>query len=122
MPQLLRLYGIPNCDTVKAARRWLDSAQVPYEFHDFKKAGVPPAELDKWMARLGWERLLNKQSSTWRKLDESTRDKSKTSAGAKALMLEQPTLIKRPVVDADGELSLGFDPSSFEMRFNTPLG
>ncbi|MDB5819880.1 MAG: spxA [Rhizobacter sp.] len=119
MVQTLRLYGIPNCDTVKKARAWLAESKVPYEFHDFHKKGVPEAELDRWMARLGWERLLNKQSSTWRQLDDSTRDKTTTSAAARALMLAQPTLIKRPVVDADGELSLGFDTSLFELRFNT---
>ena len=119
MVQRLRVFGIANCDTVKKARKWLAESGVPYEFHDFAKVGVPEADLERWMARLGWERLLNKQSSTWRKLDDSTRDKTVSSAAAKALMLAHPTLIKRPVVDADGELSLGFDMSSFELRFNT---
>ena len=69
---MIKLYGIPNCDTVKRARTWLDDAGLSYEFHDFKKAGVPAPDLSRWMESLGWEKLLNRSGTTWRKLDEVT--------------------------------------------------
>ena len=102
------LYGIPNCDTVKKARAFLNARGVAHAFHDYKKQGVP-AELDGWLASLGWERLLNRQGTTWRKLDPARQAVVHDAASAKALMLEQPSVIRRPVVVRGAELRVGFD-------------
>jgi arsenate reductase (glutaredoxin) len=111
------LYGIPNCDTVKRARAWLAEHGVAYEFHDFKKLGVPPAGLDAWMAAAGWERLVNRQGSTWKKLPEAERAAVVDAATARALMLAQPSLIKRPVVQwPGGAITLGFDGADWAAR------
>ncbi len=108
------VYGIPNCDTVKRARAWLAEQSVAHEFHDFKKAGVPP-QLDAWCEQLGWERLLNRQGTTWRKLDDAVKANVADAAAAKALMREQPSVIKRPVVAwADGALTVGFDAAEWQ--------
>ena len=113
----LTLYGIPNCDTVKKARAWLDGQGVAFDFHDFKKAGVPLPGLDQWLASAGWERLLNRQGTTWRRLDEARRDAVRDAAGARALMLEQPSLIKRPVLQwPDGGITVGFDAADWARR------
>ena len=111
------LYGIPNCDTVKKARAWLAEHGVAHQFHDFKKAGVPADRLQAWLAGAGWERLLNRQGTTWRKLDEATRAAVTGADSAAALMQAQPSVIKRPVVEwADGGLTVGFDPAEFARR------
>jgi Spx/MgsR family transcriptional regulator len=110
------LYGIPNCDTVKRARAWLDEQRIDHRFHDFKKAGVP-ADLETWVQRLGWERLLNRQGTTWRRLDEAAKAAAGDAAGARALMQAQPSVIKRPVVDwGDGTVTVGFDPADWSSR------
>ena len=106
------VYGIPNCDTVKRARAWLNEHGRVHGFHDFKKAGVPPARLDAWLATsgIGWETLLNRQGTTWRKLPEAERAAVYDAASARAVMLAQPSVIKRPVVEwDDGRVSVGFD-------------
>jgi arsenate reductase len=114
------LYGIPNCDTVKKARAWLAGRGVAYAFHDFKKGGVPQERLDAWLRAAGWERLLNRQGSTWRKLDADTQLRSGNESGARALMLAQPSVIKRPVVEwPDGAVTVGFDPAGWEQRTST---
>ena len=97
MENLVTLYGIPNCDTVKKARAWLAERGVSAQFHDFKKQGVPADHLDRWLASAGWEKLLNRQGTTWRKLDETTRVAVTDATSARTLMLAQPSLIKRPV-------------------------
>jgi Spx/MgsR family transcriptional regulator len=108
------LYGIPNCDTVKRARAWLAEHGVEHTFHDYKKAGVPQPRLDAWLETLGWERLLNRQGTTWRKLDDAAKAAASDAAGARALMLQQPSVIKRPVVEwADGRYSVGFDAADW---------
>ncbi len=108
------LYGIPNCDTVKKARAWLDAAGVDYRFHDFKKAGVPAEALTAWLAAVGWERLLNRQGTTWRKLDSAAQSSVVDATSAAALMREQVSVIKRPVVAwAGGAITVGFDPAVF---------
>ena len=113
----LTLYGIPNCDTVKKARKALDERSVAYRFHDFKKAGVPLPSLNRWIAEVGWERLLNRQGTTWRKLDAATQAAVVDAGAARALMLAQPSVIKRPVLDrgegATGEVWVGFDPQRY---------
>jgi Spx/MgsR family transcriptional regulator len=111
------VYGIPNCDTVKRARAWLAAHGVEATFHDFKKAGVPPEALDAWLAALGWERLLNRQGTTWRKLDDATQAGVTDAASAKALMRAQPSVIRRPVVRwGDGTLTVGFDADDWARR------
>ena len=112
----LTLYGIPNCDTVKRARAWLAAQGAAVAFHDFKKLGVPPS-LDDWAAALGWQRLLNRQGTTWRKLDPAAQAAAGDAAGALALMRAQPSVIRRPVVAwPDGTYSVGFDPDEFARR------
>jgi Spx/MgsR family transcriptional regulator len=109
------LYGIPNCDTVKRARAWLGEQGVAHHFHDFKKAGVPDERLAAWLASAGWERLLNRKGTMWRKLDEATRAAVVDAASAAALMKLQPSVIKRPVVDwPDGAITVGFDEAEFK--------
>jgi Spx/MgsR family transcriptional regulator len=88
----ITLYGIPNCDTVKKARAWLAGQGVEHAFHDFKKQGVPPGHLDRWLGAAGWEKLLNRRGTTWRKFDESTQLRAGNEAGARALMLSQPSV------------------------------
>lgn len=113
----ITLYGIPNCDTVKKARAWLADQGVASTFHDFKKQGVPPERLDRWLQAIGRDRLLNRQGTTWRKLDPGTQSRAADDAGARALMLEQPSIIKRPVVEwADGGVTVGFDPATWAGR------
>lgn len=112
-----RVYGIANCDTVKRARAWLQQQGVPFAFHDVKKLGVPPDRLQAWIDAVGWERLLNRQGTTWRKLDEGVKSAVAAPAAATALMTEQPSVIKRPVVEwPDGEVTVGFDPQDWQAR------
>jgi len=112
------VYGIPNCDTVKKARAWLDEHGVPHTFHDFKKQGVPAAELDRWLASAGWESVVNRRGTTWRQLDEATRESVVDNASARQVLLDNPSLIKRPVVQwpakARGEPTVGFDAKAWE--------
>lgn len=112
----LTLYGIPNCDTVKKARRWLDAAGVAHDFHDFRKDGLDAARLQGWIDALGWEKLLNKSGTTFRKLPDAQKQ-ALDAASAKALMLDQPAMIRRPVVEADGAISVGFSPDDWQARF-----
>lgn len=113
----IRLYGIPNCDTVKRARAWLEANKRDAAFHDFKKAGVPADRLDAWAAAVGWERLLNRKGTTWRKLDDAVRDAVVDERSAKQLMRDQVSVIKRPVVEwADGAITVGFDESDWTRR------
>jgi arsenate reductase (glutaredoxin) len=113
----ITLYGIPNCDTVKRARAWLQTHGREVVFHDFKKAGVPADRLDAWMRAAGWERVLNRQGTTWRKLDDATRAAVVDAASAKRLMRDQASVIKRPVVEwADGAITVGFDEADWLRR------
>ncbi len=110
------LHGIPNCDTVKRARAWLDERGAAYRFHDFKRSGVPPA-LGPWLQHLGWERLLNRQGTTWRKLDPTVQAAVGDADSAGALMRDQPSVIRRPVVDwGDGSVTVGFDAEAWQRR------
>ncbi len=111
---MIVLYGIPNCDTVKKARTWLDEQGLSYQFHDYKKQGVPADKLPHWLQTLGWEKVLNRAGTTWRKLDEATKAGVTDAASAAALMQAQPSVIKRPLVEwADGRLSVGFSAELF---------
>jgi arsenate reductase len=111
---IFTVYGIPNCDTVKKARTWLTKHNLTYQFHDFKKQGVPAELLPNWLAQVGESVLLNRKGTTWRKLDEASRAAVVDDASATALMLAQPSVIKRPVVVwPDGQVSVGFDEAGF---------
>lgn len=112
----ITLYGIPNCDTVKKARAWLASAGIPHDFHDYKKAGVPADALARWVARWGWETVLNRAGTTFKALPEA--DKQGLDAGkAMALMLANPSMIKRPIVEGEGVALIGFKPDAWTETF-----
>jgi len=114
---LPRLYGITNCDTVKKARAWCQAQARSMPFHDFKKDGVPADALDAWIAQVGWERLLNRKGTTWRQLDDATRNGVVDAVGARAVMRAHPSVIKRPVVEwADGAITVGFDADDWSRR------
>jgi Spx/MgsR family transcriptional regulator len=107
------IYGIKNCDTMKKARAWLDKQDVDYAFHDYKSEGIDRDRLERWAAVVGWETLLNRAGTTFRKLP----DKDKTSVTEKkaiALMLDQPSMIKRPVLEVRGKVIVGFKPETYE--------
>lgn len=110
------LYGIPNCDTVKKARAWLDARGVAYAFHDYKKAGADPARLARWCAVAGWDKVLNRAGTTFRKLPEADRT-GLDADRAVALMAAQPSCIKRPVVEHPGGLLVGFKPDEWAAAF-----
>jgi arsenate reductase (glutaredoxin) len=111
------MYGIPNCDTVKKARAFLAERGAEVAFHDFKKSGVPAAGLQAWLHAAGWEVLLNRKGNTWRRLDESRREAVTNAQTAAALMVAEPSVIKRPVVEwPDGSISVGFDPAGWAQR------
>lgn len=113
----ITLYGISNCDTVRHARAWLQQQGRESRFHDFKKSGVPEDRFDAWLAAAGWQRLLNRQGTTWRKLDDAVRAAVNDAASARSLLLEHPNAIKRPVVDwPDGAVTVGFDAGDWAGR------
>jgi arsenate reductase len=107
-----RIYGIRNCDTMKKAFAWLDSRKIAYEFHDYKKDGVPPGKLKEWARRAGWERLANTRGPTWRKIPETQRE-SPTEVRVLALLAQNSSAIKRPIVEAGPKLLIGFDPEEY---------
>ena len=113
MADKLRIYGIKNCDTMKKARAFLDAKGVAYDFHDYKAAGIEPAKLKAWTKDVGWEKLLNKAGTTFKKLPDAERE-GLTEAKAIALMAAQPSMIKRPVLEAGGKLLVGFRPEEYE--------
>ena len=107
------LYGIPNCDKVRAARKWFAAQGIGAGFHDFRKDGVPAALLEAWIAEFGWEALLNKAGTTWRSLPEVERLAVRDARSACDLMLRQPALIKRPVIVHGGSVRIGFAPADY---------
>ncbi|MDA9412216.1 MULTISPECIES: ArsC family reductase [unclassified Bradyrhizobium] len=111
MPNII--YGIKNCDTMKKARSWLDSHGVAYEFHDYKAAGVEKDKLKQWSDKLGWETLLNRAGTTFKKLPDADKE-DLTEKKALALMLAQPSMIKRPVLEIGGKLLVGFKPDIYD--------
>ena len=114
---MLTLYGIPNCNTMKKARTWLDEHQLEYRFHDYKKAGIDQATLENWIEQLGWESLVNRRGTTWRKLPEEQRQ-SIDQHLAQELMHENPSLITRPVLDTGTQLLVGFDAEQWEQQLS----
>lgn len=110
------IYGIKNCDTMKKARLWLDNTGVSYQFHDYKKEGLSKELLDSFIARLGWEALINKRGTTWRKLDDAVKD-GINQASAITLMLDNPSIIKRPLLIHNDHYELGFNSTSYQALF-----
>lgn len=106
------IYGIPNCDTMKKARRWLDEHKIEHQFHDYRKNGLSAAQLTTWVNELGWENVLNRRGTTWRKLPDETKN-TIDQASAITLMLEQPAMIKRPLLEHAGHYHLGFKPAEY---------
>jgi arsenate reductase (glutaredoxin) len=118
----ITLYGIPNCDTVKRARAWLAAQGVAVTFHDFKQQGLPEAELQRWLAAVGWQTLLNRRGTMWRKLPEATQAGVADAASAAAVMRATPSTVKRPVVRwADGAITVGFDEAAWAARLHVGL-
>lgn len=109
---MVTLYGIPNCDTVKKARKWLDAAEIAHNFHDVRKDGLDAERLDRWVAALGWTALLNRNGTTFRKRPDADKADLDTAKAA-ALMLADPAMIKRPVVEHDGGVLVGFRPDEW---------
>lgn len=112
----ITIYGIKNCDTMKKARTWLDDHGVSYAFHDYKAEGIDKASVERWVKDVGWEVLLNRAGTTFRKLPDAQRE-NVTEKKAIALMLEQPSMIKRPVLDVGGKLIVAFKPDVYAKQF-----
>lgn len=110
---MIVIYGIKNCDTVKKARAWLEGHGVAYTFHDYKSEGVAKHKLEQWVKRLGWETVLNRAGTTFRKLPDSDKE-NLTEKKAMALMLAQPSMIKRPILEAGSEIAAGFRSADYE--------
>lgn len=110
------LYGLATCDTTRAARKWLDAKGVAHVFHDVREDGLTKPLVQSWVKALGWEKVLNKASTTWRALPEAEKD-GVDGGRAVALLLAHPTLVKRPVLDRGGVLSAGFKPADYEKAF-----
>jgi len=110
----MKLYAIPNCDTVKKARKWLEEQGIGYEFHDYKKQGVDAAFLEKACTQFSWQRVVNQKGMTWRKLSAEEKDGITTQALAIKLMQDKPSVIKRPIVEYKGGMLLGFDAKEWE--------
>jgi len=117
---MIILYGIPNCDTVKKARSWLENQCLTYHFHDFKKAGVPGENLKRWIDTLGWDTIINRKGTTWRGLDEALKAGVIDAGSAHALAMAHASLIKRPIVEWDdargGDITVGFDAQAWAAR------
>jgi len=107
----MKIYGIKNCDTVKKTLNWLDQHNLKYEFHDFKKLGVEKEKLKEWAGQVGYEALLNKKGTTWKKLDPEVQNAISSEDAAFGLMQEKTSVIKRPVLEADGKIMLGYNES-----------
>ena len=109
------MYGITTCDTIKKARVWLESHDVPYRFHDYRAEGIEADRLDGWVGKVGWEKLLNKGSTTFRELPETDKE-ALDEKKAKTLMLARPTMIKRPVLEVGADVLVGFKPEVYEAK------
>ena len=113
----MKLYGIKNCDTVKKARAWLAEHRVEVTFHDFKSEGVTTDLLDRWVKAVGWETLVNRKGTTWRGLPDEVKDSVTNAASAKQLMVENPSVIKRPVLELEDKVNVGFSPEKYSELF-----
>jgi len=110
---MIKIYGIPNCDTMKKARKWLENNGVEYEFHDYKKQGVPETNLKKWVKSAGWEVVLNKRGTTWRKLPDDIKDNIDEDSSIQ-VMLDNPSAIKRPVLEDGKTILVGFKEDEYK--------
>lgn len=110
---MIKIYGIPNCDTMKKAMKWLDKNKLNYEFHDYKKWGVPESELKTWVANAGWQVVFNKRSTTWKNLDDKLKN-GLSEYSAISIMMENPSAIKRPVLVKDSHLIIGFKEDEYK--------
>jgi len=108
-----KVYGIRNCDTMKKAFAWLEARKVAYDFHDYKKDGIAAPKLKEWAARAGWENLANTRGTTWRRIPD-TQKAGLTEARALALLQQNPSALRRPIVESGAELLIGFDPARFD--------
>ena len=113
----ITLYGIPNCNQVKKARTWLDGHAIPYRFHDFKKAGITQVMIDGWLQQVAWEALLNRKGTTWRGLPEQRKAAVVDAASAAAVMLESPSIVRRPVLQIDDAVHVGFADAEYQQIF-----
>ncbi|MDO6515045.1 ArsC family reductase [Neptuniibacter sp. 2_MG-2023] len=114
---MITMYGIPNCDTIKKARKWLEANQIEYRFHDYRKDGLDETQLKNWVSELGWETLLNKRGTTWRQQPEEIKD-TINEASAISLMLEYPAMIKRPLIDTGSVRLVGFKDTEYSALFD----
>ena len=117
MAKAITIYGIKNCDTMKKARTWLDGHGVAYDFHDYKATGIERVRLEGWATKVGWETLLNRAGTTFRKLPDKDKE-GLSEKKAVALMIAQPSMIKRPVLDVGGKLLVGFKPDQYADAFS----
>lgn len=111
------IYGISNCDTVKKAKNWLDSHNIDYKFHDFRKDGINRDIINGWLNTVAWDKILNKRSTSWRNLDASTQQ-AINATNVVDLLVENPTLIKRPVMDVNDIITFGFNSDTYQGIFN----
>ena len=118
---MIKVYGIPNCDTVRQARAWLAAQGVAHEFHDYKKQGVPEDRLDDWLAAVGIERLINRRGPTWRKLDAAVQAGVVDAASARAVLVAHSSVIKRPLVEWGDAITVGFDAEDWARRVRAAL-
>ncbi|WP_026996608.1 arsenate reductase [Flectobacillus major] len=114
---MYKIYGIPNCDTVKKAITWLKDNNIPYEFHNFKKEGITIEKLQEWLEKYPWETLVNKAGTTWKKLEDA--QKATDQASAIELMLHQTSVIKRPILESDTVIAVGFKPEIYQSIFQS---
>ena len=117
MAGAVTLFGITNCDQVRLARAWLDCRRIAYRFHDFKREGLAPALAERWIELAGTESLLNRKGTTWRKMDDSERAAAASASGARDLMTTHPSIVKRPVLDINGRITVGFAAQTWETLF-----
>ncbi len=113
----MKVYGIKNCNTVKKALDWLGDNQIEYQFHDFKKLGISESKLEEWSSGLGWEPLLNKRGATWKQLDAERQSSVNSKSAAFKLMQEKTSIIKRPVIETERGIHLGFDEEAYRKLF-----
>ena len=114
---MIKLFGIPNCDTIKKAKKWLEQNNIDYSFHDYRKEGVNADMVTEFCQTLGWDKVLNKRGTTYRQLDEDTKN-SLSESTAIPLLVEHPAMIKRPILEKDGQLFIGFKAADYESIFS----
>lgn len=116
----MTVYGIPNCNSVKKAIDWLNKAAIPFNFHNYKKQGITAAKLNSWSKQVGWEKLLNKKGTTWRQLSAEQQAAVTNQKTAVQTMQENPSIIKRPVIEYEGKLVVGYDEALYEQELKQP--